>query len=98
MGTFEWEKLPKDLVQARSQFEAWRRQRKAGGRIPQSLWTLAVRLVRTHGIRRTAAVLGVNDDRLKKQTEAAASQPQPSGCPAFIELPSPVVVGKQGLF
>ena len=98
MGTFELEKLPKDLVHVRSQFEAWRRQRKAGGRIPQSLWTLAVRLVRTHGISRTAALLGVNDDRLKKQTEVAASALASSGRPTFVELPSPVVVGKQCMF
>jgi hypothetical protein len=98
MGASQREKLPKDLVQVRSQFDAWRRQRKAGGRIPQSLWALAVRLVRTHGISRTAAVLGVDDDRLKKQTEVAASTPPSNGCPAFVELSSPVVVGKQCLF
>jgi hypothetical protein len=98
MSTFELEKLPKDLVHVRSQFEAWRRQRKAGGRIPQSLWALAVRLARTHGISRTAAVLGVNDDRLKKQTEMAASTLPSSGRPTFVELPSPVMVGKQCLF
>src|SRR5258708_6159886 len=98
MGANEHEKLPKDLLQVRSQFEAWRRQRKAGGRIPQSLWALAVRLVRTHGISRTAAVLGVNDDRLKKQAEVAASTLPSSGRSAFVELSSPVVVGKQCLF
>jgi hypothetical protein len=98
MGAIQREKLPKDLVQVRSQFEAWRKQRKAGGRIPRSLWALAVRLVSTHGISRTAAVLGVDYSRLKKQTEAAASQLQPSGRPTFVELPSPVVVGKQCLF
>jgi hypothetical protein len=34
---------------------------------------------------------------LKKQAEAAAQQ-LPSRGPAFIELPAPVVVGKQALF
>ena len=36
--------LPKELAQARSQFQAWRRRRRAGNRIPPPLWTLAVRL------------------------------------------------------
>jgi hypothetical protein len=98
MGASQREKLPKDLVQARSQFEAWRKQRKTGGRIPRSLWALAVQLASTHGISRTAAVLGVDYYSLKKQTEAAASQPQLSSRPTFVELPSPVVVGKQCLF
>ena len=35
---------------------------------------------------------------MKKQTETAAGKPQPSGHPTFVELPSPVVVGKQCLF
>ena len=98
MGASQRGTMPKDLVHVRSQFKAWRRQRQAGGRIPQSLWALAVRLVDTHGIRRTAEVLGVDYNRLKKLTEAAASKPQPSGHPTFVELPSPVVVGKQCLF
>ena len=64
MGTFELEKLPKDLVHVRSQFEAWRRQRKAGGRIPQPLWVMATRLAKAHGVSRTAAALGLDYYRL----------------------------------
>lgn len=96
MGTSECGHLPKDLLQARSRFQAWRRCRPAGGRIPQPLWALAVRLVSRHGVSRTAAVLGLDYYRLKKQAEVAADQPR-SSSPAFVELPSPVVVGKQCL-
>ena len=84
-------------MQGRSRFQAWRGQRKAGGRIPQPLWALAVRLAKAHGVSRTAAVLGLDYYSLKKRAEAAASEPQSSG-PAFVELPSPVMVGKQCRF
>jgi hypothetical protein len=89
--------LPKDLVRGRSRFQAWRGRRKVGGRIPQPLWALAVRLVRTYGVSRTAAVLGLDYYGLKKRAEGAASEPQASG-PAFVELPTPVLASKQCLF
>ncbi len=94
MGASE---LPRDLARARSRFQAWRRRRRrAGGRMPRSLWKLAVRLVANHGISRTATVLGLHYHRLQKQVEAAAGQ-TPSRAPAFVELPAPAV-GKQCLF
>ena len=89
--------LPKDLMRVRSRFQAWRGRRKAGARIPPPLWALAVRLVRTYGVSRTAAVLGLDYYGLKKRAEGAASQPQASG-PAFVELPTPVLAGKHCLF
>ena len=70
---------------------------RSGDRIPQPLWALAVRLAKAHGVSRTATVLGLDYYSLKKRAEAAASQPQSSG-PAFVELPSPVLVGKQCRF
>jgi signal recognition particle subunit SEC65 len=89
--------LPKGLAQGRSQFLAWRASRKRGRRIPQTLWTLAVRLVKTHGLSRTATALGLDYYRLRKQVAKTADQPQ-SSSHAFVELSSPVVVGKQGVF
>jgi hypothetical protein len=89
--------LPKDLAQGRSQFQAWRASKKLDRRIPQTLWALAVRLVKTHGLSRTATALGLDYYRLKKQAEETADQPQSSST-SFVELPSPVVVGKQGVF
>jgi hypothetical protein len=88
--------LPKDLVRGRSGFQAWRKRRQAGSRIPHSLWALAVRLANTHGISRTSAVLGLDYYGLKKRAEAAASEPQ-ARSPGFVELPSPVVVRKRCL-
>jgi hypothetical protein len=97
VGTRQHGELPKDLAQARSRLEAWRQRRSAGRRIPQPLWDLAVQLVSKYGISRTATALGLDYYSLKKRVEAAAQQ-SPSRGPAFVELPAPVVVGKQALF
>jgi hypothetical protein len=96
MGASEPGRLPQDLAQSRSRFQAWRDRRQAGGRIPRRLWALAVRLVNRHGVSRTAMALGLDYYSLKKHAEEAADQAKSSG-PAFVELPLPVVVGKQCL-
>jgi hypothetical protein len=97
MSTSERVQLPKDLARGQSRFQAWRATREAGSRIPQTLWALAVRLAKTHGVSRTASALGLAYYTLKERAEQTAEQLQSSG-PAFVELPSPVVVSKQGLF
>src|SRR5262245_17500940 len=89
--------LPKDLMEARSRFEAWRQRRQGRDRIPPSLWALAVRLVRTHGLSRTATALRLDYYSLKKHVESAEQQP-PSPGPAFVELPAPLLASKQALF
>jgi hypothetical protein len=94
MGTSQHGQLPPDLVRGQHQFQAWREQRKPGCRIPQSLWGVAVRLAKVHGVSRTAAVLCLDYYRLKEQAEAVATPPQPNG-PAFVELTPPVLVAKQ---
>jgi hypothetical protein len=81
------------LARGRSRLQAWRERRKAGGRIPRSLWALAVKLVGRHGVSRTAAALKLDYYSLKRQAEAA-SESRSSG-PAFVEVPSPVAVSKQ---
>ena len=96
MGAIERGALPQDLARARSRFQAWRCRRQRGGRIPAGLWALAVRLVQRHGVSRTATALSLDYYGLKERAEQGADQPQASG-PAFIELPSPVMVGKQCL-
>jgi hypothetical protein len=50
MGANDRGKLPRDLARGRSRLQAWRGRRKSGGRIPQSLWALAVELVSRHGV------------------------------------------------
>jgi hypothetical protein len=90
MGTSKHEPLPPDLERGRSRFRTWRGTRKAGSRIPQALWEMAVRLAKSYGVSRTATVLGLDYYRLKKQVEAAVSESQSSG-PAFVEWTSPVM-------
>jgi hypothetical protein len=97
MGTNQHQQLPPALERGRSRFQAWRGQRKAGGRIPQALWAMATRLAKVHGVSRTAATLGLDYYRLKERAEAASSEPQSSG-PAFVELTSPVIVARQCQF
>ena len=97
MRTRQRSELPNDLAQARSRLQAWREQRQGARRIPQPLWDLAVRLVRQHGLSRTATALGLDYYSLKKHVEAVAQRP-PSPSSAFVELPAPLVVGKQALF
>ena len=59
-------------VRARDRFVAWRRTRKPKSRIPEPLWSLAVKLVATHGLHRVAATLKLDYYSLKKRVEAAA--------------------------
>jgi len=97
MGTSQHQQLPPDLGRGRSRVQAWRGQRKAGGRIPQPLRAMATRLAKAHGVSRTAAVLGLDFYRLKERVEVAAGEPQ-SGGPAFVELTSQVLVARQCRF
>jgi hypothetical protein len=96
MGASERGALPHDLAQARSRFQTWRARRQVGGRIPEPLWALAVQLVCRHGVSRTAAALGLDYYSLKRRAEAAS--PPKATSPAFVELPAPVVLGKQCVF
>jgi hypothetical protein len=93
MDSNERGQLPADLIRGRSRFQTWRGTRQAGCRIPQDLWDMAVGLARTHGVSRTATVLGLDYYSLRKRVEAAVAKPQ-STAPSFVELPSPIVVGK----
>src|SRR3954467_9781737 len=97
MGARERGTLPSDLARGRDRFQAWREQLTERGRLPHALWALAVRLAKAHGVSRTAAVLGLDYYSLKKRAEADNVE-APSQQSAFVELPAPALVGKQGLF
>jgi hypothetical protein len=88
--------LSQDMLRARSRFQAWRRQRTARSPIPQHLWDLAVRLAQRHGVSRTATILGLDYYRLKKRAEQTA--PAKPSSPPFVQLPTPVMPGKQCQF
>jgi hypothetical protein len=94
MNSNERGQLPSDVARGRSRFQAWREKREPGSRIPQDLWDMAVGLARIHGVSRTATVLGLDYYGLRKRVEAAVARPQATAT-SFVELPSPIRVGKE---
>jgi hypothetical protein len=82
--------IPTSLARGRVRFEAWRRTRAVGARIPERLWTLAVKLADAHGLNRTASSLRLDYYTLKRRVESKNSQTRPA-IPAFVELSSPPV-------
>lgn len=97
MGGMKRHEMPPVLARAQARFRDWRRNRIIGARIPESLWTLAVKLASVQGVCRTASVLGLDYYSLQKRLEAAAGR-QPANEPAFVELPASLAVGKQCTF
>ncbi len=80
--------IPKSLARGRDRFEAWRRSRKFGARIPDTLWSLAVKLAEAHGLSRAASALKLDYHGLKNRV-AARNGDSSSVVPAFIELSPP---------
>ena len=80
--------ISESLARGRGRFEAWRRSRTVGDRIPDQLWSLAVTLAAAHGLSRTAAALRVDYYTLRQRV-AARSSDSSSVAPAFIELSPP---------
>lgn len=93
MGAIKRGSLPADLERARSRFQAFRGCRKLATRIPETLWALAVRLAKTHGVCRAATALGLDYYSLNKRTESLDTPRQSDG-PAFVELTAPVMAAK----
>lgn len=80
--------IPTPLARGRTRFEAWRRTRDVGARIPERLWALAVKLADTHGLSRTASALRLDYYTLKRRVESTNSAALPA-TPAFVELSPP---------
>ena len=83
--------IPSALVRAQERFEAWRRKRQSGDRIPKKLWALAVKLAGDHGVSRTATLLKLDYHALKNRLET-----RDSDSATFVELsaPTPSVPGE----
>ena len=83
--------VPARLARAQERFAKWRRTRKMGTRIPESLWTSATKLAAMYGVSQTAAALGLDYYGLKKRVEEKPSAPprKSAGTPAFVELAPP---------
>ena len=59
--------IPARLEAGRRRFERWRRTRKGHSRIPDPLWTSAVKLAGAYGLCRTARTLGLDYNALKRR-------------------------------
>ena len=85
--------VPARLARAQERFAKWRRTRKVGARIPQSLWVSATKLAGTYGVSQTATALGLDYYALKKRVEEkppeSAAARKSASTPAFVELGSP---------
>jgi len=79
-----------DLAHAAARFDHWRRSVSCTGRIPDSLWKLAVELAQEYGVSRTATALKLGYYDLKKRVaeRTARTEPGPRGTAAdgFVEL------------
>jgi len=92
MRTSKTRSLSPPLEGVRRRFERWRRTRKIGSRIPEPLWSAAVKSAEAHGIHPTAKALGVDYYSLKKRLKkksASRSRVGSGSEAAFVELAAP---------
>ena len=65
--------VPARLIRGRQRFEKWRKMHKGYHRLPDSLWSAAVKLAQTYGVNRTARILRLDYSGLKKRLESTVS-------------------------
>ena len=88
--------LPARLERTRQRFERWRETRKVRSRIPESLWTSAVKMAKAYGINRTACALRVDYYSLKERVESEVSSSgvsKKNTSSTFVELAVPAIAG-----
>jgi hypothetical protein len=80
--------VPAGLKEARERFEQWRSSQTGRRPIPESLWVLASELALQHGVFRTAQVLRLDYNKLKRRTPRpdSAKNATSAAPPAFVEL------------
>ena len=80
--------LPAPLARGRERFEKWRSKQKTRTRLPEPLWSAAVKLARQYGVNRTARTLRLDYNGLKKRMESTICNApvQASVKPAFLQL------------
>jgi hypothetical protein len=71
--------IPARLEAGRRRFERWRRTRRGHSRIPEPLWTSAVKLAGAYGLCRTARTLGLDYNALKRRVASARLGDSPRG-------------------
>ena len=80
--------VPARLVRWRERFDKFRKTHKGYRRLPESLWSAAVKLAQVYGVNRTARTLRLDYNALRKRLESTASEAPPEAPPGptFIEL------------
>ena len=82
----------RELAQLKLRVQDWRQTKKSVTEpMPREMWELAIQLAERHGVSRTARATGLNSGWLRKRV-AASEAKSPIGTPAFLELPSAMVV------
>jgi hypothetical protein len=99
MRTSKSPAFPPRLEALRRRFKQWRRTRKIGSRIPEPLWSAAVKLAQAHGIHPAAKALGLDYYSLQKRLEAKSVSGSPMVAAAngatFVELAAPAPMAVQ---
>jgi len=80
--------VPARLARGRERFDKFRKKHKGYRRLPESLWSAAVKLAQTYGVNRTARTLRLDYSGLKKRLESTVSDTPSDAAPGptFIEL------------
>jgi hypothetical protein len=80
--------LPAGLERCRQRFERWRRTREGHPRIPESLWTVAVKAAGRFGLHRTSRALRLDYMVLKRRAGGGMAQgsSREAAPPSFVEL------------
>jgi hypothetical protein len=92
MGARGQYEIPAELKEAKERYEQRRNEHCGRRPISEPLWVLASELARQHGVFRTAQVLRLDYNKLKRRTQATASsaeKPTSASRPAFVELIAP---------
>ena len=89
MSSRRTREVPARLEELRRRFEHWRRRRRGRSRIPEALWTSAVKAAGRHGLNRTARALRLDYYALKKRIEQASSATESryEGQPPVVDSP-----------
>lgn len=80
--------VPARLARGRERFDKFRKKHKGYRRLPESLWSAAVKLAQTYGVNQTARTLRLDYSGLKKRLESTVSDTSSDTTPGptFIEL------------
>ncbi|MCP4002599.1 MAG: hypothetical protein GY725_00245 [bacterium] len=75
------------LAATRREFEQWRSTRRRGARIPDHLWSAAVRVARQYGVTRATQDLRLDFYALKERMKASSSPRDETSRPMeFVEV------------